>query len=294
MWMITIAVPVFDVETNTFVGVAGSDMLLTTISKNIQNIVFLDSGKVTLFETGGLIVADREWNASVDDTIPWTYSDLQDPPVSDNLWNTIENIAPGVTDSITQNINGDDYSITISHILGFDDKYYLVVFILTSEITKPIDSIITEIQTVNIGITVGLILGLVFASVLVILIVICTTNSIIKPIDQMNKNINQMIQNIGTENITEGVTGITGGIGEEQQALKKNFNLMIEHVKEFRSAATEQVENPYFLGQHEYVYQYEGGLLYPVDSFFLDQKEYIDEAEEKSRLKSDSETGESN
>jgi len=288
-WMVTVAVPIFNVVDNSFVGVAGGDMLLTTITNNIQRINFLDTGKVTLFELEGTIVADKEWDTSnINNNIPWTYQNLKNPPVSDDLFNQIKSVPTGETQVISADINGDTYSLTVIHLSGYGDKYFLVVFILESEILKPVSQILQEMDAVNIGITVGLIIGLIATSVLIIVIVICTANSIIKPIDQINKNIQRMIQNIGTEDITDGVTGITGGVGEEQQALKINFNLMIQHVKEYRqNAANEHVENPYFNGEHEYVADIEGFNRYPEGAVFMNN-EIKDETKDESIEKNES------
>ncbi len=261
-WMVTITTPVDDYTTSQFVGVSGGDMLISTLNENIQKIKFLDSGKVTLFERSGTVVADKEWDLDINDPTPLQYSNLRKPPVSPELWTWISSVQNGQTLTSTFTIGEADWLITTSGQSDAFDKYILTVFVLKSEITAPMRQIIDEMNRLNVAIPLGLLVGSILLGLLTILLVFLISKKISKPFDDSRKNIAKLQKNFGKDDLTEGLTQIDHGVGREQYEFTEAISRVIQATKDTREVETvhnqlyesNQYIVPYGSGQDAHVY----------------------------------------
>lgn len=272
-WMVTLSQVVHRFDTSTIVGVAGSDMLIDQIYENINRIQFLDSGKVTLFETTGIVVADREWDLDPDNENQLSYSDLTEPPVSDDLWTEMLEQPTDETVSLEKEIGGEDYLLVIRYLSEYNNRYLMVVFVPRSEVTAPIDPIIDEMKSVNVSTSVSLTIVFLVLSIIVVLVILRAANKITKPLDDMNDGINTMLENIGKEDIMDGVGEVQGGYGTEQQQLGQNFNQMTDKIREWRDEAKVE-QNPYYGGgvsgtTHQFIGNYGDHGAYPENAVFM-------------------------
>ncbi len=256
-WMITLAKPVYS---GSLVGVAGADMLISNINEAIQNIKFLETGKVTLFESNGIVVADKEWerweerlDEDVLDPKPMKYDDLSKPSVSNSLWDKINTTEIGKTKSFDEMIDGEDYLVTVSFLEGFGDKYLLVVFIPKQEIVKPVEDIKDDMDDVTATIRNGLLIIAAISSVVIFIFSFLMTNAIIKPFNEIKKNFKKMKDNIGGEDIGEGLIPISEGFGAEQKEMATEFNTMVVNLQKSRDKTSAYVVNPYYQGNHDYI-----------------------------------------
>lgn len=56
-------------------------MLIESLNKQLEDISFLKTGKVSLFETSGIVVADKEWPLNPNDNTEYHYYTLQEPQI---------------------------------------------------------------------------------------------------------------------------------------------------------------------------------------------------------------------
>ena len=151
-WMITGAKALYPYTrpevTSTEIGVIGIDILIEEIASVMNNIKFLDDGKLTLF-TGddGQVVTDVEWTPTANsiyeqrDPQGFFYYDLQSPSVTESTWNDIRSTPAGEKKQITiESPDGDEEKrklIFVKHLSDYNAQYYLVVFVDESEIVEP-------------------------------------------------------------------------------------------------------------------------------------------------------------
>ena len=242
-WMITLAQAVRNFETNQLVGVAGGDMLISTIQETLRAIRFLDSGKVTLFEDSGVVVADPEWNADPNVQTGFTYKNLQNPPVSDSLWAEIVAVTAGTT----INLNKSDYVISSTRLEGFGNKYILATFIPRSEVIAPMQSIIDDQRRLNL--ITCLVLAAVFLviSVLAVILIACVASKIQKPLEETQQRIETVIGNVGRDDLGAGLSHISNvGMGDEQHEFVDGVNTMVETVQRYKEeTANTYVDNDF-------------------------------------------------
>lgn len=225
-WMITFAIKVSDVD-NNFLGVMGADVLLGNIESNIAGISFLETGKVTLFEDTGIIVADKECSRDITNDQDCTYSQLTHPPVPGNVWNGIQATPAGQTRTLETTIGGVEYLITASRLSTFT-KYIVTVFIKKAEVTAPMNNIITAIKKANFNILGSLGIGFGVGAVIMLGVVIFIAWRVTKPIDNINDSIFEIMNNVGREGgLGTGVHEIHGGFGGEEAQLARNVNDLI-------------------------------------------------------------------
>lgn len=262
-WMITIANAVKNVENGLLVGVAGADMLIATIKDHIQSITFLKTGKITLFEDTGTVVADKEWAQDPNDAVGMKYSDLKNPSVSSDLWSRIIATQVGQTNSIEgMEIGGKEYLIVVNRLEGFDNKYLLTVFIPEDEITEPIDKIIDKMKKLNTAISVGLCFGFIVAGILVTTCTLWVSKRITRPLDDIGENIQMMVENIGGDDIGDDLFEVRNGFGDEEDELAENYNILIRRIREARNNANQE-ENPFARGHAFIRPNKKGGKLFP-------------------------------
>ena len=233
-WMITLSDTVYNESSSEFIGVIGGDMLIVSINGLLEQITFLDSGKVSLFETNGQVVGDKEWPLDKDDPTIYTYQTLQNPAIPDGTWDKISSVPTGETDVIEYDTGGDTYLAIVTHISDFAGRYLVVVFVKKDEITDPVDPIIADINEKN-GTIIGIIVGISVALMVVTTALVWyTTNSIIRPLHSAMKEFNKIGMNLGSSDYTQGLEDIHGGEGDEQREFVDGTNRMIHHLQASR------------------------------------------------------------
>lgn len=269
-WMITLSQPIFDIETGQFVGVAGSDMLINTIKDNIQSLKLLESGKVTLFEISGIVVADREWDMDPNDPNLLRYDDLTNPKISNELWTQMVETNVGEKKSQAYKTDGKNYIVTINRLSDFGTKYLLATFVLTSEITKPIDKISTQMILFSVLTSIGLFVLFVVVSVAIFSCVIYGIHQITAPLDKMEDNIRKRLKNIGSDSTVKGLEDINKNIAmpSEIQDLIDHTNTMWDKIEEERKENTGfNPEINIYFDEHEFTtYQQVDDSKYPTIS----------------------------
>ncbi|CAH6420877.1 Cache recognition domain protein [uncultured virus] len=249
-WMITIAKTVRNIETNEIIGVAGADMLLTNLNKILGNIKFLESGKVSLLETNGQIVSDKNFNLNNNDTNILTYSNLNNPTISDEIWKEIVLTKIGEIKSYKYNIEGENYIIKVNHLNKFNSKYLIIISVKEEEILSSANEIIINTNKINLVMSVSLTISFIVFIIFIILLILYSTKKITYPLNVINKNINNMIKNIGKENIYDGMKKVPNGLGNEINELVANFNKMTQELNAQKNK-TELITNPYYGGNYE-------------------------------------------
>jgi len=264
-WMISIARTVHNVETDTIVGVSSSDMLISTLKTNIDNVKFLTSGKATLLQTNGVVVADRDWAANNNDPTLFTYESLSTPPVTSDLWSKIRS-GSGTVDYQTDNDGTPrQYLVSYKPLTGtYMQNYIMVVFVPKDEISAPIDQVSKEMDRVSeqftwVSLTIfGIVLVVVMSSVLIL------TNSIVKPLSQMARDSQQITDNLGKADLFEGVfERQSTGLGEAE-GLQTGFIGMIKTMQKEREEKTKgSTKNEYYQVQSPWNYSFDGENMYP-------------------------------
>ena len=251
-WMITLSEMVHNESSGDFIGVIGGDMLIQTINKLLEDITFLDSGKVSLFETNGQVIGDKEWPLNKSDPTVYTYQTLQNPPIPDTTWNRISSVPVGETHSIEYNTGGETYIAIVTHISEFDGRYLVVVFVEKDEVTEPVDPIISDIEKKNATIISIIVVVSVILMCITTGFIWFTTDSLIRPLNDAMKQFNQLGMNLGSSDYTEGIGSIKGGVGDEQMQFVQGTNEMIYHFKEYRQQQIDSnmVDNTYYGSQH--------------------------------------------
>ena len=230
-WMITFAYAARDATSN-LLGVAGADVLLEEIRETVSNVTFLETGKTTLFEVDGVVVADKDCVLDASNSAGCTYRDLVSPPISDATWGAISALEAGGTKTFEASIGGALYLITSSRLAQYP-QYFLVVTILKSEITRPMDAIVKEIEDANTSILSSLGIGFAIGALIMLAAVLFIAYRVTKPIDNISNSINEIMLNVGRERgLGAGVHEIHGGFGQEESLLARNVNDLIINLQE--------------------------------------------------------------
>ena len=209
-------------------------------------------GKKIKFSLGVCTFQER-LDEDVLDPTPMKYDELSKPSVSDSLWERIKETGVGKTKSFDEMIDGVDYLVTVSFLEGFGDKYLLVVFIPKQEIVKPVEDIKDDMDDVTATIRNGLLIISAISSVVIFIFSFLMTNAIIKPFNEIKKNFKKMKDNIGGEDIGEGLIPISEGFGAEQKEMATEFNTMVVNLQKSRDKTSAYVVNPYYQGNHDYI-----------------------------------------
>jgi hypothetical protein len=150
----------------TAVGAAGVDLSIDTIVANIQAITLFESGKVTLLlRKTGTVVADREWDTATA-TALLSYSDLQQPVVSDELWQRVLALEPGETASkVDYKAVGASWSVTYTRLAQYPD-FVLIVSVDQSEALVTVQQVVKDMRALQRTLLTALLLA--FAGVLLV------------------------------------------------------------------------------------------------------------------------------
>lgn len=233
-------------DTGTILGVSGSDIVVSDIQAVLDSIQFLDTGKLTLFTTGGIVVSDAEWNPDLTTTSIFTYADLTNPAVSADQWASIEGVAAGTTETIKSN----GYHLFVKHLSEYGAQYYLVVFVKTSEILAPSDEIVEDMETNNAVISVTLAVVFAVLFIVVLGVILHLVNGILASFTETERNVDQLLANVGhTErNIAEGMVDIKNANSIELQNMQHGMHAMIATLQRARGdrANADAAENAGF------------------------------------------------
>lgn len=258
-WMITFAHTI-----NSTLGVAGGDMLIVDIQKQIEDVTILKSGRMILIQDNGIVVSDKLLNLSSRIT-PYTYNDIKYPSVSLKNWNDMRGIQKGNSKTLEITENDIKYFVTYYKL----DQYpsYIIISIITqNEIKDGIKSIVLDIDSVNKSLVVGICLGSIVLIAIVVLFVHYTVEVLLAPLDVMLKNVNKFVANIGTAtNIFNGATVVPLGVTDETRTLATNFNQMVTNLNN-ANRTNDMIANPYFVVPTAPVAS-GVGLVHPVERF---------------------------
>jgi len=248
-WMITIAQVVNDLS-GSKLGVMGGDITITSLQNIINNISFLDSGKVTLFESDGTVVVDRDWDMDKDNPNYFTYRNLTNPTVSTETWNKISSIPADETTNIKFSNNNDEYNVFTTHISDFNEKYYISVFVKKSEILKTINPILNDIKYTNTIVIILLTTIFLAITILITFIIFKTASSIVKPFDDASENITEMVMGLGDPNYIGKYHNVNTGVGIELTEFSIIQNDMVDYIQEHRqsSESLQLTNNEYYQG----------------------------------------------
>lgn len=284
-WMITIGEKIYD-NFGTFLGVSGADITIESLREIIESVSFLDTGKVSIFQTDGVVVADQEWPMERTNPVGYTYSDLQNPRVYESTWESISSTETDQTKVFEFSSGGDDYYAITTHLDSFDEKYLVTVFIKKSEITEPIEPTINELQQSGIDSIIILVVIAVCVSLLVALIIYATAQKIVVPLDDASKNLDTMVMGLGgppalleiddstgieMENTRTEFVRVGSGLGSEAHEFADKNRKFAEHLEEERRKAIngKQEPNDLFNGKNKQLFvenadEEEDGEMLPV------------------------------
>lgn len=235
-WMITVSRVIYDYTVSTTVlGVSGADILIESLNEVLSEINFLESGKLTLFESSGQVVSDQEWSMDSSDLTPFMYSDLTSPAVSTSTWNSI--VATPAGEESTVKFGG--YVAFVSHLADYSGQYYLVVFVKEEEILAPIASTLDNLDSANAEIS-GMLVGIsVSVFVVLMFVVLMIVNGILKTFADMERNVDTLLSNVGcTErNLADGMMDISSVQTIELQRMNNNMNAIINNLRNSRESS---------------------------------------------------------
>lgn len=233
-WMITIAQSMYD-DNGNFIGVTGSDLTIQELLQIVNSTRILETGKITIFQTDGTVVADQEWTLDVNSE-GYTYSDLQSPGVPDSAWDQIKNTPVGEVEQIEYDLNGETYFAITSHLDAFDDQFLVTVFFNRAESTAGIQ------ESVNNSAMGGYIsIGILWAIAIVIVgiqvpILHKTSMDIVAPIEDSIESINDMARQLGGPGQLKR-RKIRDGLGKEGKAFAQTQRDFADYIQGQRQAA---------------------------------------------------------
>ena len=244
-WMITVAQCIYD-DDGTFIGVSGADLLIDNLKQIVDDVYILDTGKVSIFQDDGIVVADPEWTIDKTNPVGYTYQDLTAPSVSSSTWNEIKGTSVDET-SVHEFTDGDkEWIVITTHLGSFDEQYLVSVFLNKAEVTDPIQPTIDELAASR-NETIGISLAIAVAITGVVVgIIYCSARQITKPFDIMESNFDAVVGHFGAPPVEGDIelTELSGsGLGEEQQALYDAQNAWVRDYNTRRQTSTSTMDN---------------------------------------------------
>jgi hypothetical protein len=237
--MITISKSLHNPHTDILIGVAGCDILLTDLINDIKSINYYDSINILVESDTGLVIANSKigYNNSAINT----YQNLIEPKITLALWN----------DLVKHNeysIEDNKYIIQSVTLQIFNKIYILIIFVPKNNIYKTYQSQIDDLDKVKNGLTIVLSILFPLIAVLVNYIVYKTVDDVTLPLENMITESNKITQNLGKNNIYEGVVvkNSESAIAETKE-LEQKFSTIVN-----ASSAPKQdfINNPHFRSIH--------------------------------------------
>ena len=214
-------------------GVAGADILISTIADTLNSISFLSTGKLTLLRTDGQVVVDNDWDITTSESA-FYYTDLANPPVSSSLWNSISAVEAGGQKKIEYN-DGSRIAY-VYHLNVYDNQYILVVFIKSNEIYSPVRDAIDELKAINTSVLSGMGVGLAVMFVVLLVFMFYLIRSIMKVFGDIEANVEQLLRNVGQADRQLGadMVEVDAGASSELTQLSTNMNTMMHNLQKNR------------------------------------------------------------
>jgi hypothetical protein len=223
-WMITIAKTIKN-NNNDYIGVAGSDMLINVIKQNIEKIRILESGKASLFTSSGIVIADQEWDATLNSQI-YTYRNLTNPKINHNNWISI-------TSNNNTELTVDNYYLISKKIRLSQQIFFLVLTIPQNKILEPVKNITNSIESSQKSTIIIITIVTLLIIVITIIITLYMGNNISNSIKELCNNSQKIMENLGKDNLYEGVNEIkNNGQYDEVYQLQNQYNTMLGELKQ--------------------------------------------------------------
>lgn len=235
-YMITLSNSINDIYNGNFIGVVGSDMILSEINNIINYIKYSNDSRTILFENSGTIISDSK--RSISNKI-YTYKDLTDISISDSLWSNILNNEKYFAEY-------NSYYIQSNQLNTADGQYILVTLVPQYLIKNTLNPIITEIYNnlIVFGVTACVVFVIIFISSIITIGIL--TNNIVKPLLKLVKESNKISKNMGNSNIYNEIgdnkyySNIT-----EAKNLQEKFKELIDKMKNNTNNIEYNI-NPYY------------------------------------------------
>ena len=240
-WMITGSRIIYNTTTEqersksskSVIGVVGIDILINEIAETLNATQFLKTGKMTLLQSNGQVVADQDWDFNDPDSDVFYYSDLTNPPLSEGTWTAVEQLEPGSTSTYSQG----GHKIYASRLSDYDGQYFVLVFILEKEIFDPIIDIQKENNQNAVNTTVFLVILCSVLLVVITTVVVLLIRSILRTFKDVEKNVSNFLRNVGdnARSLGDGMTEVNEGNARELSTLQSNINTMIYNLQRQRN-----------------------------------------------------------
>lgn len=233
--IITISKTLNDVYTGIVIGAVGGDLTLETLANVIKSIVYLTFGRAMLFENTGLLIADSKKTHMEIVSYTDLYSDIN---ISQNNWDdlTNSNIMVDVGNFFVQ-------SVSLSTGNG---QYVLLEFVAKADVYGSIHAIsqnISDSYKHNMAIIFSVMVGLL---IIVIILILCLVNDIIKPLQTLSRASQQFIDNIGSSNIRHNVDLNDNSNIKETQKIFNKFKLFVDNYEQHKEKKPDNVANAYY------------------------------------------------
>ena len=252
-WMITAARAIYDpdVKVPTIIGVAGVDLLITDMKELVDSITFLKSGKVALIDVpSGQVVTDRDWDLNSKSFVsscapdtgsspdPFMYCDLK-PKIKEQQWESIKLLQSGAT----INFEAKGAGIYATRLNLFDGQYVLLAFVPLSEIFEPLSDTLrqnNDDSSVAIGVVVVVCLAV---GILAYLSMRAVLSVVLKNFVDMERNVEQLLQNVGKSDLGYGMVVLNEGASTEIAAMQDSLNDLIDNIRSNREVSVNEVSS---------------------------------------------------
>ena len=115
-----------NVETGSFVGVFGLDILVDTFRKYVTPAYNMDR-ELVFFVSTGRILLDSDWNFSTSNFEEFNYETISSPAFSDSDWSKIQSSLPGETKNL---VTSDSF---YCYTFRFDEPLDEFVFVACAD-----------------------------------------------------------------------------------------------------------------------------------------------------------------
>ena len=245
-WMVTYATVLISTADDSVIGVAGADMLIGSLIKNINSITLFNTGKITMFEIDGTVVADKEWNPTPDQLTGFTYTNLQSPSINAGLWGRFLKATYNEVTVFTETINEKEWLISVQRIREFGDKYLMVAFIPMSEVVVSVVPVTESLTASSTYVSVITTIIAILVSGIVICVVLWAVRSVTKKSQKLIAATNHLMEGIGSGKMASNVSKmrLTGFAQDDRSA--KAFNGVIKRLAEIEKPPVDP-ENDFHL-----------------------------------------------
>ena len=234
-YMISMSRSLHNIYSDNFIGVSGCDMIISDIIKIINNIKYSNDSRTILIENSGIIIADGN---NTDPQEIYTYENITNPKFTESLWQSIIDVE-------TNFIHYDSYYIQ-SNILATANGQYILITIIPQYIIKnTLDPIINGIYYNLIAYSIVAVIVFIIVFVVSIISIGLLTHNIVKPLLNLVNESKKMTQNIGTNNILDGVNPSNNNSTiSETRDLQQKFRDLILQMQ--NNKTVEYDCNPYY------------------------------------------------